>query len=376
MLTIETIHRKLIDLGLISKASIMNGDYEATSIQRRNRNIHVKTLTEGSYLIKQVFSQSSDNSKTLTKEIQFYHYMLENPLLFAELTATPRFVDIAETLLIVDYFVDSVPLWKYYRSQAAKDIPQQTVSALGKMLGRFHRHASLSEINTDKLHFLDNDLPFGFKLDQPSPNILGHIHPGGIEFYRKLQSNRPLMEAWNKATESWEVNSLIHGDVKLDNILVLDGESNPTSTHLRLIDWELVQFGDRTWDIASVFQDFIFFWAISLPQKKTAQEMLKNARFSITDLAPAINVFWQSYIKECEIGESQAVALLNKIIIYSGIRCCQTAYEISSKFDNFPPIAEIIFGLGSNIILSPEKATTDLFGIALPSNKNVSQSYA
>ena len=65
----------------------------------------------------------------------------------------------------------------------------------------------------------------------------------------------------------WRDETLIHGDIKSDNILV----GPPRDRHeaqedtVWFVDWEFVQIGDPAWDLASALHDFMIFWTSSMP---------------------------------------------------------------------------------------------------------------
>ena len=77
---------------------------------------------------------------------------------------------------------------------------------------------------------------------------------------RKLSLSEVLKigRATAKALAKVHACGVIHGDIKWDNFLVLpDGG-------VRLVDWELADFGDPSWDAGSVLQGFLTSWVTSI----------------------------------------------------------------------------------------------------------------
>lgn len=368
MYSIDNIDKLLGSLGLISKASILYGDFEATTVTRRNRNIQVTTNKAENYLIKQPSDPDAESAETLRAEIRFYEFLGREKSAFCSDCATVRHSDLESGLLILDFYNEAIPLWRYYRQRGPDRLPLRTIAEVGRLLAEFHGEFEQPVAARDgKLAFLSTDLPFGFTLNKPSPKVLGYIRAGGLIYVRELQAMNEVMLRWEAAAKTWEINSVIHGDVKLDNFLVQPTPDleDAGSDKIRIIDWELVQLGDKAWDIAGVFQDFIFWWTISMPDMATPEEMVRNAGFPIARLKPCLRVFWESYIAHGGQNADDEAKLLSKVVTFSAIRIFQTSYEIASKFDEIPPIARILSGIARNILEKPTEAASGLFGIEL-----------
>lgn len=363
MHTIDTIQEFLLSENLLEKEAIIFGDFEATSINRRNQNIQITTLNDTNFLIKQVKDLNSENAKTLKKEAQFYNYFNTTLPNLKKYLPEIKFVDIQKNILVMTFYKEAMPLWRYYNEKTIDKFPLNTVKTIGKLLGEIHITFSKNEIFQDKnLDFLNDELPFIFNLYKPHPSRLSYLGGGGYYFIEQLQQQQDIMMVFNKIPTIWKKNALIHGDIKLDNFIVLDPENKASST-IKLVDWEMLQFGDTAWDLAGVFNDFIFWWIITMPDNKSAEEMIKNARFPFHKLHPAINLFWDSYCETLTLNNQKNSELLKKVILFTGFRLLQTSFEIASKFNEMPSIAEVFLNLGKSIIRKPESSQENLFGI-------------
>lgn len=366
MYTINTIHDFLLDQGLISPSSLVFDDFEATSINRRNKNIQVTSLDkEANFLIKQVADTNLESAKTLKTEAEFYKYFNGKfPTLEGFLPET-KFICLEDIVLVMKFHDGAMPLWKYYNEKTIDKFPQNTAKTIGKLLGSFHNYFSQQEILEDEtLSFLKEDMPFIFQLHKPHPSKLSHISSGGHEFIKHLQSQGDIMLLFNESQKSWVSNSLIHGDIKLDNFIVLNPE-HENSTQLKLVDWEMAQIGDYAWDLAGIFNDFIFWWVISMPDNLSPEEMVQKAKFPFNKLHPAINIYWTSYCETRGFSEEDSNVLLKKVIFYSGFRVLQTSFEISSKFDAIPSIARVLLNMGKSILKNPLFAQRELFNVSI-----------
>jgi hypothetical protein len=365
MFTVDTIHQFLLDRNLITTNSLISGDYEVTSATRRNRNLQVTTLSEGDFLIKQVFDTTTENAKTVLHEIKFYKYFTEAQSSLKSFSPDLKYADEELVILILKFYKEATPLWRYYKDRSS-NFPLDTIAAVGDLLGKLHAEFSKPEVlNDQRLSFLNTDLPFAFNMHKPHPKMLSYISPGGYQFIQKMQSSEEIMKIWMSLPEVWEVNALIHGDIKLDNFLVMDPSdlNNSGCKDIKIIDWEMAQFGDLAWDLAGALKDFIFWWTTSMPSDKSPEETVKNAAFPFQILQPGINSFWRGYCETCRLSEKAELKLLQKAILYSGIRVMQTAYEISSRFDAIPSIAAVLFNIGQGILKMPDEARIKVFGI-------------
>ena len=48
---------------------------------------------------------------------------------------------------------------------------------------------------------------------------------------------------------TWRAETFIHNDVKWDNFLVYARAGSRRLTQMKIIDWELANFGDPAWDV-------------------------------------------------------------------------------------------------------------------------------
>jgi aminoglycoside phosphotransferase (APT) family kinase protein len=366
MYTVENIHHQLLRLGLIARDALLNGDYEATTVNRRNKNITVTTNKRQNYFIKQTDPVNAENAKTLKNEILFYSRIDTHLPQLKGCVAELEHADADQLLLILKYR-SSMPLWRHYKREAVNEIPSATLESVGKLLGQLH--ASLSAIHLRSLaefEFLGSELPFIFKLHRPHPDILQWASSGAIKFIERLQAHNEIDRHWQDAIRRWEVDAIIHGDIKLDNFIIdLQGGINEIGKEkqIKVVDWEMAQFGDTAWDIAGVLNDFIFWWAITMPDDTPPEEMIKHAKFPLANIKPGVNAFWDGYAAASNFAPDVLARQLEKAVLFAGLRIMQTSFEISSRFDAMPPIAVLLFNIGASILNNPQRACDQLYGV-------------
>ncbi len=179
-----------------------------------------------------------------------------------------------------------------------------------------------------------------------------------------LQSEKGLSEHLDALRPLWQPQTLIHNDVKSDNILVtrpLDGATEP---RVYLVDWELCQIGDPAWDVAGVLQDFILFWLYSMPQLSgTPQEMVSSAAYPLPVLQAAIRVFWQGYRRIAKLTAAESNALIARAVRFSAARLIQSAYEMAQNSQALPPHSVLLLQISANLLGDPVLGQVQLYGL-------------
>lgn len=357
MYTVENIHQQLLKFKLITKDALLNGDYEATTVNRCNKNITVTTNKRQNYFIKQADPANAENAKTLKNEILFYSQIYARLPELAHCVPELEYGSADDLLLILKY-QSSIPLWRHYKREAANEIPLATLESIGRLLGQLHAPLSVFHLRSlAEFEFLGSELPSIFKLLTPHPSILQWASSGAIRFIERLQAQIRIDRHWQDAIGRWEVNAIIHGDIKLDNFII--GEQK----QIKVVDWKMAQFGDTAWDIAGVLSDFIFWWAITMPDNMPPEEMIKHATFPLANIKPGVNAFWDGYVAASKFSATVLSLQLEKAVLFAGLRMIQTSFEISSRFDTMPSIALLMFNIGTNVLNNPRRACEQLYGV-------------
>jgi len=360
--TLDDVHLLLQEEGLIAPDEILWGDYDVTTINRRNRNLQITTNNGRDYLVKQLQHKESESARTLKNELLFYKHVAAHMPQLQPLFPHLKYASEENTTLVLDFYKDATPLWRYYKERCPHYFPLKTVAATGRLLAGFHLGFNKAK-HKEKLPFLEDELPFVFHLHQPHPRILATYKKGGYRIVEMLQQDEKLIKQWNEGSLLWQINALIHGDIKLDNIIVLPDEGNEESENVKLVDWEMLQHGDLAFDVAGAFQDYIFLWLIMTPDADSAEEMIKKVPYAFSELQPAIQTYWTAYSNTMGLDEEATKDLLHRAVLFAGFRCVQTSFEIANKFEQVPAIAMILFNMGTEIIKETEKAKSLLFGL-------------
>jgi Ser/Thr protein kinase RdoA (MazF antagonist) len=264
-------------------------------------------------------------------------------------------------------------LASYHLGRTADEFPVKPSHDLGHALGTLHRVFRLPGLANDpRLKWLGQSVPWVFAAHRrPVPGMLADLSPAGSRVFRIIQSEPGLGEALDKLVRTWRQETLIHGDIKSDNILVgrpLDPPEPPDET-IWIVDWEFVEIGDPAWDLASALHDYLIFWTSSLPLEPdlSAEAMIDQARYPLSALRPAIRALWRGYRAAAGLDtpadEPAAAALLRRAVAFSAARLLMSAHELALEQDELPAQAVLLLQLCVNILANSESARSELYGI-------------
>jgi Phosphotransferase enzyme family len=372
LLSVDGATSFLLERGLIDPAWIVDGDLTIRTVARRNRNLRVEGPGGAGFLIKQPDNPGEGDYHALRREAAFHRFCAQDTALRPISTFVPRliFSDDAETLLVFDLVVEATSLWSRLQRGVEEQLTVDAARMLGRALGTLHRNLCLSDWQADpRLARLPRHLPWALAVHHPVPSSLASLSRANLAMVRILQTEDGLGEQLDRLAGRWRPGSVIHGDIRLDNILIRSqGSGNAGGpVELWIADWEAVGFGDPAWDVAGALQDFLVYWVFSMPMSDelTAEQMTAQARVPVEGLRGALRAMWSGYKAGACLDGSLADDLLLRAVALSAARLIQSAFEISSESDRLlgPPV--VLLQIAANLLAEPERGQIELYGIPL-----------
>ncbi len=354
----------LMSLGLITGEAVVDGQLDVISASRRNRNLHVTSANCGSFLIKQPAEPGAPAAETVRQEARFYAWFRQAPRAEPVRDLLPRLVhaDPDRALLILELLPEATPLWRHYERAGPEAFPAEAAALVGEALARLHEaFAGVDPSRDPALSWLGSDLPWSFALHRPRIDALRDMSAANREMVRIMQARPAVFRGLDALRALWRRETLIHGDVKMDNCLVLTDSTG--AQRVALVDWELVQLGDSAWDLAGALNDFLFFWVVSMPHDRPLEEMIAAARYPLSVLQPAVRALWRAYAAERRLPAREAEALLERAVRFAAVRTLQTAYEIAGHFAVMPVPSVLLMQAALNLLADPARGRRELFGL-------------
>lgn len=358
MLTIDTLTAYLLERVLISPRSVLDGELMITSVARRNQNLRVTRRDGPGYMVKQPDAGSPNAAASLAAEAEFCRFCHSDPLGTDVAYAVPRiaFVDRDPLLIAFELIAPAAPMGRHVWDAAKDGRPGDAYEPLGDVLGTLHRTLPAPAV-AERLPWLHDHVPWIMRAHKPSPALLAELSPANYQTLQILQHQSAISRQLDGLRDVWSPSTLIHNDVKADNVLVLDG----AATEIRLVDWELVQVGDPAWDVAGVLQDAVMMWVQSMTPAPTPEEMEPSAQLPWPERQVALRAFWRRYRAAARLSGDDANALLSRAVRYSAARLIQSAFEMAHDAAQLPAGSVLLLQVSANIFDDPALAQVQLY---------------
>lgn len=336
----------------------------------RNRNTKVHDFAGAAYHVKQPLIRSDQSTRLLLREIDLYSLAQGNSIA-ALSRLLPRLVhvDREQLFLVIEDLPGARTLWECFLLTGGPSGSIRLIRSLGEALAKVH--LALQCAPRAWQTSLLRELPWVFNIHKPEPGLLSVLSPANLRLIHALQSEPKLAEQLDHLGDQWQLNTPIHSDLKSDNILVLPTNPDLASdgVQIRIIDWELLQFGDAAWDIAGVLQDLVFFWinSMSSPTAADIKALVSSAQYPWTDVQAAMSSFWEGYKNAAGIDGSAGNHLLLRAVSFSAVRMIQSAYELAFTLPALPFESILLLQLAANVLTNTEMALAIFYGIRLSS---------
>ena len=373
VLSARNVADYLVNRGIIGRDQIVDGEFVATDSTRRNRNFRVALTGTTGYFVKQVADWDPLSLETLEREARFYWRAWNEPALQPISRWLPRFhsYEPGRRVLVLELISGGEDLGTHHRRLGR--FPETVATQAGEALARVHETArSVAGAGNGAGSFPDH-IPW--ILTAPEAPAEGLPGDGSLgELLRLVRSYPELSDGIAAARKAWTPETLVHGDLKWENLIVGADPGDPVepvdpaapraaAAPLRVIDWELVHRGDPAWDVGAMLQAYLNFWVFSMPAATGSKpaDLVRAAPWRIESMQPAMRAFWRAYSGARRIEDPDA--FLGRSMSYAACRMLQTAYESVQQAPRITPHAVLLLQLSANTLKDPHDATHRLAGI-------------
>ncbi len=221
---------------------------------------------QGEFLIKQQGNNSQIfGNVSLTNELLFYkHLCYEDANPFKDITPALYNFDFEHQIVTISFIKNAT----VFILKSNDDSNYELVEKLASYVAILHKtpiDTTFPKINPSA-HIQTHD--------KVTPEAFAAGGPSYPKFLEMMQRYPEFNEALRALKSEINYDTLIHGDLKYDNILLIEDSKEPD---LKIIDWELIGIGDRYMDLGYVIGNFLIFIIDDIEYKDNSLHVNENA---------------------------------------------------------------------------------------------------
>lgn len=360
-LTSQSLAYWLIQRGLLDPSVITQGDFAVEELEFHNRGFRVYRPTTKPLYVKQLREFDRPNVLCLQREATFGRAVARTDSVHWLKSRMPTFLDYdaRHHAVTVELLAETENL--HETMERVVTIPESVSRGLGQLIASF----TFKECD-DLLAAIPNDLCAGkppwilsFHVDQGS----GLLSPANEQFLKMIQADEILKSNLDDLRSNWQATSLMHGDLKWNNVLTRDTDSEP---NWYVIDWEMVDRGDPRWDLGTMIQCWWYFWILSTPPDEltSLDEMLSRRRSAFDETRLSLNALWDGYQAAIGMSASESHKLRNIVACFAAARMLQTVYELLNSQESIGLSAQVMIEMSRRILENSESMAEFMPGVA------------
>lgn len=358
-LTAANLPHYLVGRGLLDAEAIVAGDVGVIDSSRRNRNFKVMRRGAPGLFVKQMREMQADAMLTLRREATCYAIAAEHPPLSRLMPKLVRY-EPTRHVLVLELLPESESLLAYHGRN--KGFPTEVGRLLGQGLGVYHSQAG-GLLDDERLRgLLARQVPVILSLGRSGHGMLGSFGRIGPAVSALLQQHADFQALLDALGAEWRFDSLIHGDMKWDNVLVFP---SPVDLDFRIVDWEMADCGDAGWDVGAVLQSFLSTWITSMPIASglPPAAYIGMASQPLEAMRPVLRAFWQSYASTRGFDAARSREELERCMRFGAARLVWSAIEQRLYLPEIDVTAAALLQVAMNVLKDPARAVRELLDV-------------
>lgn len=325
-----------------------------TQTQSRNAIFQVSRGNETGLFVKQLVHMDPMNVYLMQKDATV-HYMIHNTDLFKDVRQyVPEYFgyDPKTQVLVTGFFPNAQNIHEW--SEAKKEYSVDQAVEIAHILHSYQKDLTEEIPNNTSLQFFNKDLPWIL-------NLMSSPQNNADALYNLIAADPFLHNQLDEIRAQWSGNSLVHGDIKLVNFVVVNEDEKEA---VKLIDWEIANIGDPLWDVAGLLQSYLFMWSIKLVMTPNGYQLMQGQEYMDAPARRKVTTaFWDTYVQLNGWSPEEAATAKNKTLKYVAARLLQGAKELNQLTPNqISPQTRTVIQISKSILETPENAAREYFG--------------
>lgn len=358
-LTAPSIPFWLIQRGLLTPASIVDADFAVEELNFHNRGFRVYRPADNPLYVKQLREFTRPNVLCLEREAAF-GTALSNLASAQWLSShVPKILDydVRHHAITVQLIPSTRNLLD--RMEEEISIPDSVAEGIGEFIGQFNTQDCNRLMSAVSEKYCPGVPPWilSFHFDQGD----GSLSPANQQLLSILQQDEVITSGLSQLRDDWRAESLMHGDLKWNNVLIQEADSQPD---WYVIDWEMVDRGDPLWDLATMVQCWWHYWILSTPPEQLIDldNLLTARRLAFEETLPSLNSLWSGFQKATEMSDADLADTQRIVDRFAAARIIQTVYELLHTQETITPSARLMIDLSRRVFEGPGPLTEFLTG--------------
>lgn len=361
-LTASNLVYYLISRGIVTANSVVDGDLTVVEAGRRNRNFKVLRQRSPGLFVKQIKNPTAESILTHRREAAFYEMVRSRPsfAVFAQFIPQLRDYNPATHALVVNLMPDAENLTEYH--MRLNQFPERVGEMIGRALGISHAQVSWILNEPTSLAIFPRQVPWILTLDPKNLTSLSDLGPAGQQLAAILEQQPDLVSHVCSLRNEWRYDALMHGDMKWDNCLI--GQNADGETDFRVIDWELADVGDASWDLGSIITSYIAYWVFTIPAQPHTEELLAPVRATHANMRLSLRALWRTYTTTRGFDPTVAKTYLERCLRFAAARLVLAVFEYLYSFPQITHSVLALLQMSRIIFESPSNITREWFELS------------
>lgn len=340
--------RWLQESGLASPKSLAHPGARLTSRRRRNEFYEFTSPAQRSGVFIKLWADGADGAEGARHEyaaVQHMHKLLGGHDASSILPTALAF-DEEQRLCAFHLISGCTDL----RSQIIQkvDCPVTVAASLGSILACLHQNSA----ERGHGNWIEAPVvPWVLKLAEPSEAVRAASSMATEALWSEIARDKAFVDPISELARDWHGGDFVHGDARLENILIQLGKGRCRHQGLFLVDWELASPGDGLWDAGCVVASFLETWIrlTNSGQPTTCSLEWTGAR---------LGHFWGAYAQGR--GWPGQESHRARCIGFAAARLIQYAFETTQVAITTPRVAYLLLQVAENLLAEPHVAAARL----------------
>ncbi|MCB1035936.1 MAG: phosphotransferase, partial [Acidobacteria bacterium] len=215
----EHLVHYLVERGLLDLSEVVDGGLMVAESSRRHRSFRVLRPRGGGLFVKQVRQPDAETVTTFQREGACY-WLAANDAAFAPLRdLMPRFLDYDKErlALVTDLLPQAEDLTRLH--QRLGTFPTELAGQLGEALGSFQAAMAVEGFDPRYSAFFPRALPWPLICRRVSVETFSRHGAEAGAVVSAIHADPVLAQSLDALAEEYRPGTLIHGDIKWDNLL-------------------------------------------------------------------------------------------------------------------------------------------------------------